>query len=79
MMQRVKEKHKCPVCGLYIFEYKDSYDICPECGWEDCAAQEKDPTDDLGPNSLCLIDYRADYVKNGRPEWLILLDEDTSD
>ena len=27
--------HKCPVCGEYEFSDKQSFDICPVCGWED--------------------------------------------
>lgn len=52
--------HKCPVCGKYEFPEEDSFDICPECGWEDDWVQEDDP-DYGGANWETLNGCRALY------------------
>ena len=66
----IKKPHKCPVCGKYNFSDFDSYDICPECGWEDDWTQEQGPTDEVGSNEMCLNEYKAKYETGWRPEWL---------
>lgn len=65
-----KGPHKCPVCGKYEFDSWNSYDICPECGWEDDSMQEEAPDDDLGANGMSLNEYKADYESGWRPVWL---------
>ena len=39
--------HKCPVCGEYLFEDEESFDICPICGWEDDGYYEGGGANDL--------------------------------
>lgn len=41
--------YKCPCCGQNTLEedYEDSYEICPECGWEREYAYELDPDNPL--------------------------------
>ena len=66
--------HKCPVCGKYEFSRHDSFDICPECGWEDAYLQEREPDFDGGPNdSMTLNEYKAKYKSGWRPDWLLEL------
>lgn len=65
-----KTPHKCPVCGKYKFSEWNSYDICPECGWEDDSAQEKNPDDDLGVNMVSLNEYKSKYESGWRADWL---------
>lgn len=69
-MTKTETKHKCPVCGSYEFPSHDSYDICPECGWEDDWLQEKEPDNDTGANDMSLNEYRAAYKGGWRPGWL---------
>ena len=69
-MSRNNGAHRCPVCGKHEFSAQNSYEICPECGWEDDAAQEDDPNEALGPNYMSLGEYRDRYKDGWRPEWL---------
>lgn len=68
--------HKCPICGKTEFSSWNSYEICPECGWEDYYAQEEFPDDDLGPNYMSLNEYKAKYESGWRPEWLDETDDE---
>ena len=65
-----KGPRKCPVCGKHEFSSWNSYEICPECGWEDDSMQEVTPDDDLGANGMSLNEYKAKYESGWRPEWL---------
>lgn len=56
-----KTSHLCPVCGKYEFADKNSFDICPFCGWEDDEVQEDDPDYWGGANDLSLNDCRKIY------------------
>ena len=69
-MAKVETKHKCPVCGKHEFSGLDSYEICPECGWEDEKFQENHPDEDIGANEMSLNEYKAAYESGWRPEWL---------
>lgn len=64
-------KRKCPVCGKTEFVGScSSFDICPECGWEDDLIQEREPDSDVGSNEMPLNEYKAKYESGWRPEWL---------
>lgn len=68
--RREKTPHKCPICNKHEFPDRNSYDICPVCGWEDYTEQEDYPDDDLGPNNMSLNEYKAKYESGWRPDWL---------
>ncbi len=55
--------HDCPICGKYRFADEYSYDICPECGWEDDGSEMLYPNDDSGPNGMSFNDYRKQYMQ----------------
>ncbi|MBQ1873094.1 MAG: hypothetical protein II152_04955 [Succinivibrionaceae bacterium] len=58
-LQRPKAtKYPCPVCGKHIFPGTGTFDICPECGWENDGMQGNDPDYQGGANELSLNDYR---------------------
>ena len=67
-MKREDGPRKCPVCGKYEFLEWNSYDVCPECGWEDYSEQENYPDDDLGPNRMSLNEYKAKYKSGWCPD-----------
>ena len=54
-------KHLCPVCGMYEFPEKDSYDVCQVCGWEDDGVQLEDPDFAGGANTLSLNQFREKW------------------
>ena len=60
-MTEKNEFHVCPVCKKYVFEEYDSFDICPICGWEDDALQEKHPDYNGGANHVSLNQARKAY------------------
>ena len=70
MREYIKQPHMCPVCGKYEFPDRDSYDICPFCGWEDDALQEDEPDYEGGANDPSLNQYRAAYEAGWRAPWL---------
>ena len=51
---------KCPICNKY--EFKDDYDICNVCFWENDLFQYENK-DCLGANRSSLIDYKASWDK----------------
>ena len=45
--------YKCPCCRLMILETSASFEICPECGWEDDGQDDFNADKVLGgPNGL---------------------------
>ena len=54
--------HPCPCCGEKTFAEVGEFDICYICKWEYDPLQSKDPTDDIGANSLCLNDYKKEWM-----------------
>ena len=60
MNDNAETKHSCPVCGKYEFEERDSFDMCPVCGWFDDNLQLIEP-DLSGRNKLCLNEYRKKW------------------
>ena len=48
----------CPVCNKHKFEYKNWFEICPICGWEDDGVQRDDPDYPEGANGMSLNEYR---------------------
>lgn len=60
-IEQTKSPHNCPVCGKYVFDNDNSFDICPFCGWEDDGIQLSDPNYDGGANDLSLNQYKEEY------------------
>ena len=56
-----KGKHLCPVCGMYEFPEKDSFDVCQVCGWEDDWYQLIKPDLAGGANRLSLNQFRKEW------------------
>ena len=54
-------KHLCPVCGMYEFPEKDSFDVCQVCGWEDDLLQLVEPDFAGGANRLSLNQFREKW------------------
>ncbi|TPI26884.1 hypothetical protein FJW08_26050 [Mesorhizobium sp. B3-2-1] len=48
----------CPCCRSLVVSQPGSYEICPECGWEDDPVQTADPDYAGGANELSLNQYR---------------------
>lgn len=54
--------YKCKVCGMG--DIKNSYDICPFCGWEDDDIQNKKPDYMGGANEMSLNQYKKFWEEN---------------
>lgn len=58
-------KYKCPCCGYYTFEERESYDICPVCFWEDDPVQLNNPTFEGGANEVSLLQAQKNFKEFG--------------
>lgn len=54
--------YKCKVCGMG--DIKNSYDICPYCGWEDDDIQNEKPDYMGGANEMSLNQYKKFWEEN---------------
>ena len=60
MNKRVyKKKYGCPVCSQHFF--RESYEICPVCGWENDPVQRREPNFAGGANKLSLNEAKRVY------------------
>ena len=62
-MEKQMNKALCPVCGKYVFEELNVYDICPVCGWEDDPVQREDLDYEGGANPESVNQARMRYEK----------------
>lgn len=60
--------HKCPVCGEYSFADKDTYDICPICGWEDDGYFASGGANDLSLEEA-IKEFKAKRIENPKYKW----------
>ena len=61
--------HLCPVCGKFMFDYRDSFDKCPVCGWvDDANMTELYPDKGGGALHMSLNEAKAAYAK-GEKIW----------
>ena len=57
----MEKKNLCPVCGKYVFEDRDIYDICDICNWCDDPIQQDDHDYKGGANHMSLNQAREAY------------------
>lgn len=60
-MLEYKDELLCPCCGRHYFTEKNSYEICPVCGWEDDRFQRENPDYEGGANKMSLNEARRKY------------------
>ena len=51
----------CPICEKH--QFKDSYDICPVCFWENDGYQYDEPDFYGGANNLSLNGYKSSNIE----------------
>jgi hypothetical protein len=56
-------KETCACCGAKTLEYRDHYEVCPLCGWEDDDIQNDDPDYRGGANPDSLNERRTWWAK----------------
>ncbi|MBS0278736.1 MAG: hypothetical protein JSR81_14030 [Proteobacteria bacterium] len=56
----------CPCCGAHSLRRRDSYEICPVCGWEDDPSQARDENLAGGANRQSLAQARAAWLNRNR-------------
>lgn len=53
----------CPVCGAKdVFEYLNSMEYCPICGWGNDVIQLNDPDYEGGENKMSLNQAKKAYI-----------------
>ncbi len=59
----MSEKHTCPVCGLFKFEYAGCLEICDICNWQDDIVQLRNPDETCCANQMSLNEAREAWAK----------------
>lgn len=63
----------CPICNKHKFTESGTFDVCPNCGWENDAVMNDDPSYFGGANDLCQLDFKLRYKyylsKNSNYHW----------
>lgn len=64
-MDAVDERFRCWACGQLTLteEPTGTYEICPNCGWEDDPVQQQNPTYSGGANTASLRDFRKSLLE----------------
>ena len=64
-MVTVTAMYRCWACGRRTLteEPNGSYEICPNCGWEDDLVQRQDPSYSGGANTASLRDFRTSLLE----------------
>lgn len=59
------DRYRCWCCGQPTLDEEPTgtYEICPECGWEDDPLQRRDPDYAGGANGASLHAYRRDFFE----------------
>jgi len=57
---------KCPICGKYLFQKENDFDICPICNWENDGIQYDNPDETDCANEMSLNEYKAAW-EAGKP------------
>lgn len=60
--------HRCPVCGEFTFADKDTYDICPVCGWEDDGYFDGGGANDLSLEEA-IKEFKSKRTENTKYKW----------
>lgn len=62
--QYKKKTFLCPVCHKHRFPDRGTFEICPECGWEEDGIMDLYPDKYEGcANDLCFNDFKARYER----------------
>lgn len=61
MKMKFRKRRICPVCGKFIFDGVDNYEVCTICGWEDDGLQFTYPDYAGGANVDSLNEYRRKW------------------
>ena len=67
-MMEKDDRHMCPVCREYKFEFYNSSYECPICGWTDDAVQEDFPDWSGCSNDMSLNQARQAWKEGRRVE-----------
>ena len=62
MNEKSIHRHKCPVCGKFVFPSESSFEICPFCDWMDDQYQIDYPDDDGGANNISLNEAKKRWM-----------------
>ena len=54
--------YNCPICGNRTLSYKDYYEICTECGWEDEPFKDEDEVNGANGEHSART-YREEYLR----------------